>query len=444
MRAVVIGGGPAGMAAASRIRKHRPDSEIVVIEKTRYVSFALCGIPYYVGGVIKSLDDLMYYPPSFFVEKRKINLELEAVAERILPGERKVVYRKGDDVRELDYDVLIVATGARSKRPPIPGLDNDGVLSAHHLDEGDEIRRRVLKSKRVAIIGAGLNGMEFAENVARLGKEVHVFEYMGWPLPKGLDEDMGEVMKELLSSAETGVKFHFGTPVREVRRSGEALKVDAGDLSIEADLVLVFTGVEPNVDLLREAGAELGEIGAIKVDSRMRTSLDGIYAAGDNVEVTNRVTGRPDWMPFAQIANKMGLVAGSNAAGKDVEFPGAVRTWTAEVFGIEVAGTGLTEREARQKGFDVKGVLIKGRNKAHYMPGSGFLWLKLVVNEEGVVMGAQALGKGALARVNVAASLLPYKPKSKDLIFADVGYAPPLAPVWDPIVVAGRKIDPVL
>ncbi len=444
MRAVVIGGGPAGMAAASRIRKHRPDSEIVVIEKTRYVSFALCGIPYYVGGVIKSLDDLMYYPPSFFVEKRRINLELEAVAERILPGEKKVVYRKGDHVRELDYDVLIVATGARSKRPPIPGLDNDGVLSAHHLDEGDEIRRRVLKSKRVAIIGAGLNGMEFAENVARLGKEVHVFEYMGWPLPKGLDEDMGEVMKELLFSAETGVKFHFGTPVREVRRSGEALKVDAGDLSIEADLVLVFTGVEPNVDLLREAGAELGETGAIKVDSRMRTSLDGIYAAGDNVEVTNRVTGRPDWMPFAQIANKMGLVAGSNAAGKDVEFPGAVRTWTAEVFGIEVAGTGLTEREARQKGFDVKGVLIKGRNKAHYMPGSGFLWLKLVVNEEGVVMGAQALGKGALARVNVAASLLPYKPKSKDLIFADVGYAPPLAPVWDPIVVAGRKIDPVL
>ncbi len=444
MRAVIIGGGPAGMAAASRIRKHRPDSEVIVIEKTRYVSFALCGIPYYVGGVIKSLDDLMYYPPSFFVEKRGINLELEAVAERILPNEKRVVYRKGDDVRELDYDVLIVATGARSKRPPIPGLDNDGVMSAHHLDEGDEIRRRVLRSKRVAIIGAGLNGMEFAENIARLGKEVHVFEYMGWPLPKGLDEDMGEVMKELLSSMETGVKFHFSTPVREVRRSGEALKVEAGDLSIEADLVLVFTGVEPNVDLLREAGAELGETGAIKVDSRMRTNLDSIYAAGDNVEVTNRVTGRPDWMPFAQIANKMGLVAGSNAAGKDVEFPGAVRTWTAEVFGIEVAGTGLTEREAKRKGFDVKGVLIKGRNKAHYMPGSGFLWLKLVVNEEGIVMGVQALGKGALARVNVAASLLPYKPRSRDLIFADVGYAPPLAPVWDPIVVAGRKIDPVL
>ncbi len=442
MRAVVIGGGPAGMAAASRIRKHRPDSEIIVIEKTKYVSFALCGIPYYVGGVIKSLDDLMYYPPSFFVEKRRINLELEAVAERILPAERKVVYRKGDEVRELEYDVLIVATGARSKSPPIPGLDNEGVLSAHHLDEGEEIRRRVLKSRRVAIIGAGLNGMEFAENIARLGKEVHVFEYFGWPLPKGLDEDMGEVMKELLSSIE--VKFHFGTPVREVRRSGEALRVEAGDSSMDVDLVLVFAGVEPNVELLKEAGAEVGETGAIKVDSKMKTNLQDVYAAGDNVEAINRVTGRPDWMPFAQIANKMGLVAGSNAAGKDTEFPGAVRTWTAEVFGIEVAGTGLTEREAREKGFDVKGVVIKGRNKAHYMPGSGYLWVKLVVSEDGIVMGVQAIGKGALARVNVAATLLPYKPKSRDLIFADVGYAPPLAPVWDPIVVAGRKIDPVL
>ncbi|MDK2373281.1 MAG: FAD-dependent oxidoreductase [Candidatus Korarchaeota archaeon] len=442
MRAVVIGGGPAGMAAASRIRKHRPESEIIVIEKTKYVSFALCGIPYYVGGVIKSLDDLMYYPPSFFVEKRRIDLELEAVAERILPSEKKVVYRKGGEVRELEYDVLIVATGARSKLPPIPGLDNEGVLSAHHLDEGEEIRRRVLKSRRVAIIGAGLNGMEFAENIARLGKEVHVFEYFGWPLPKGLDEDMGEVMKELLSSAE--VKFHFGTPVREVGRTGEALKVEAGDSSMNVDLVLVFAGVEPNVDLLKEAGAEVGETGAIKVDSKMRTNLRDVYAAGDNVEAVNRVTGRPDWMPFAQIANKMGLVAGSNAAGKETDFPGAVRTWTAEVFGIEVAGTGFTEREAKEKGFDVKGVMIKGRNKAHYMPGSDYLWVKLVVSEDGTVMGVQAIGKGALARVNVAATLLPYKPKSRDLIFTDVGYAPPLAPVWDPIVVAGRKIDPVL
>lgn len=443
MRAVIIGAGPAGMSAASRIRKHQPDSEIIVIERTKYVSFALCGIPYYVGGVIKSMDDLMYYPPSFFIEKRRINLELESVAEEILPEERRVVYRKGDEVKEVEYDALVVATGARAKLPPIPGIDNDGVLTAHHLDEGDEIRRRVLKSDKIVVIGAGLNGMEFADNISRLGKEVHVLERYDWPLPKGLDQDMGEVMKGLLPT-DSKVRFHFGFPVDEVRSSGKSLKVEAGEDSIEADLVLLFTGIEPNVDLIKRAGAEIGETGAIKVDSRMRTNLEGVFAAGDNVEVINRVTGEPDWMPFAQIANKMGLVAGANAAGKEVEFPGAVKTWTAEVFGIEVAGTGLTELEARRRGYNARGIMIKGRNMAHYMPGSGYLWLKLVVSEDGVVMGAQALGRGALARVNVIASLLPYKPRSDDLIFTDVGYAPPLAPVWDPVVVAGRRLDPVL
>ncbi len=441
MRAVVIGAGPAGMAAASRIRKHQPDSEIIVIERTRYVSFALCGIPYYVGGVIKSIEDLMYYPPKFFKEKRRINLELEATAEKIDPKEKIVVYRKGDEVKELSYGVLIVATGAKSKIPPIPGVNLEGVLSAHHLDEGEEIRRRVQKSKKVVVIGAGLSGLEFADNISRLGKEVHVFGRRDWPLPRELDEDMGSILRELLGNS---AKFHFGSPVNEIKRAGNSLKVISGDISVEADLVLTFTGVEPSVDLLRDAGAEIGETGAVKVDSRMRTSLDSIFAAGDNAEVMNRVTGKPDWMPFAQIANKMGLVAGANAAGKEVEFPGAVRTWTAEVFGIEVAGTGLTEADARKLGYAARGEIIKGRNKAHYMPGSGELWVKVVVDSEGTVLGVQAIGRGALARVNVAASLLPYKPKSRDIIFADIGYAPPLAPVWDPIVVAGRKIDPVL
>ncbi len=442
MRAVIIGAGPAGMAAASRIRKHSPESEIIVIERTKYVSFALCGIPYYVGGVVKSLDDLMYYPPKFFVEKRRINLELQATAEKIDPREKIVVYRKGDEVRELSYDVLIVATGARSKLLPVPGIDEEGVLTAHHLDDGEEIRRRLLKAERVAVVGAGLSGLEFAENLARLSKEVHVFEYFKWPLPRSLDEDMGLILKELLTKAN--VKFHFGSPVESIKRSGDGLSISSGDLSIKVDLVLVFTGIEPSVDLLKDAGAEIGETGGVKVNSRMQTSLDSIYAAGDNAEVINRVTGKPDWMPFAQVANKMGLVAGANAAGKHIEFPGAVKTWTVKVFGTEVAGTGLTEAEAKRMGYEAKGEMIRGKNKAHYMPEPKDIWIKAVVDSNGTVLGVQAIGEGALARVNVAAALLPYKPKSKDLVFADVGYAPPLAPVWDPLVVIGRRIDPIL
>ncbi|RLG43617.1 MAG: NADH oxidase, partial [Thermoproteota archaeon] len=196
MRVVVIGGGPAGMAAASRVRKHASNSEVIVIERTKYVSFALCGIPYYVGGIIKSLDELLYYPPEFFVKKRGINLELEATAKEIDVNERKVIYEKRGEIREIEYDKLIVATGARPKFPPIPGLSEEGILTAHHLDEGEEIRRKVQKAKSVAVIGAGLNGMEFSENIARLGKEVHVFEAMGWPLPMALDEDMGSILRK--------------------------------------------------------------------------------------------------------------------------------------------------------------------------------------------------------------------------------------------------------
>ncbi len=441
MRAVIIGAGPAGMAAASRIRKHLPESEITVIERTKYVSFALCGIPYYVGGIVKSLNDLMYYPPKFFVEKRKINLELQATAERIDPRERIVVYRKGDEVKELNYDVLIVATGAKSKLLPIPGIDEDGVLTVHHLDDGEEIRKRLFKAKSAAVIGAGLNGLEFTENLARLGKEVHVFEYFKWPLPRSLDEDMGLILKDLLVK---DVKFHFGSPVESIRRAGDVLRISSGDLSVEVDLVLIFTGIEPSVDLLKDAGAKIGETGGVKINSRMQTGLDSIYASGDNAEIINRVTEKPDWMPFAQIANKMGLVAGANAAGKYVEFPGAVKTWTAKVFGVEVAGTGLTEAEARKMKYEARSEVIRGKNKAHYMPEPKDIWIKAVINSDGTVLGVQAIGEGALTRVNVAAALLPYKPKSMDLVFADMGYAPPLAPVWDPLVVIGRRIDPIL
>ena len=198
------------------------------------------------------------------------------------------------------------------------------------------------------------------------------------------------------------------------------------------------------MDLLKNAGAEIGGAGAVKVNSKMETSIKDVYAAGDIAETINRVTGKPDWMPFAQIANKMGLVAGSNAAGKDVEFLGAVRTWTAELFGVEVAGTGLTETQAKEIGYDVRGEVIKGRTKAHYMPNVEDIWIKILVDQDNRVLGVQAIGRGALSKVNVAAALLPYGVRSNDVVFADMGYAPPLAPVWDPLIVAGRRMDPIL
>ncbi len=446
MRVVVIGGGAAGMAAASRVRRLSPESEVVVVERTGYVSFALCGIPYYVGGLVRSLDDLMYYPAKFFEEKRGIRLELGAEVESIDASGRSLSVRRGEEVFELGWDRLIVATGAMASRPPVPGVDLDGVLTVHHLDEGAELRRRLARARRVVVVGAGLNGLEFAENVARLGKEVHVVEMFDQLLPRALDPDAAGVLLREVGSPE-GVRFHLGEGLEEVSESGSGgLRVQAGGETLEADLVLLFTGIRPSVDLLREAGAEVGETGAVRVSPRMETSLDGVYAAGDAVEVTNRVTGRPDWFPFAQVANKTGLVAGANAAGRPVEFPGAVGTWTARVFGVEVAGTGLTETRARAEGLDPEASLIRAPTRAHYIPGAGesHLWVKAVSSGDGRLLGVQAVGPGALARVNVAAALLGLGAGAEELLFADLGYAPPLAPVWDPLVVAGRRLHPIL
>ncbi len=437
MKVVVIGGGPAGMAAASRVRRLQPESEITVVERTRFVSFALCGTPYYVGDVVKSLDDLMYYPPKYFVEKRRINLMLNSVAESISIEDKKVFVRSGDEVKELEWDKLIVATGARATVPPIPGVDLEGVFTLHHLDEAHELKEALKKAKDVLIVGAGLVGMELAENVKRLGKEVKVVEMFDHVLPKSLDSDIAEKL-------ELPVEVYTGVKIEEIRRSNGRLAALAGDERFEADLIIMATGIRPNTELLREIG-QVGETGALKVDERMRLpGRSDVYAAGDAVETRNLVTGRPDWFPFAQVANKMGLVAGANAAGYEIAFPGAVGTWTTEVFGVEIAGTGLTESRARELGYEVVSSLIEAGDRAHYIPGRSKIIVKMVAEKGGRVLGVQAIGKGALHRVNVAASLIARGADPHEFIFTDMGYAPPLAPVWDPLIIAARRLSPIL
>ncbi len=437
MKVVVIGGGPAGMAAASRVRRLQPESEVTVVERTRFVSFALCGTPYYVGDVVKSLDDLMYYPPKYFVEKRRINLMLNSVAESVSLDERKVVVRSGGEVKELEWDKLIVATGARATVPPIPGVDSEGVFTLHHLDEAHELKEALKRAKEVLIVGAGLVGMELAENVQRLGKDVRVVEMFDHVLPKLLDPDVA-------AKLNLPVKVSTGVRIEEIRRSNGRLAATAGESRFEADLIIMATGIRPNTELLKEIG-QVGETGALKVDERMRLpGHNDVYAAGDAVETVNLVTGKPDWFPFAQVANKMGLVAGANAAGYEVTFPGAVGTWTTQIFGVEVAGTGLTESRAKQLGYEVVSSLIEAGDRAHYIPGRSKIVIKMVAEKGGKVLGVQAVGRGALHRVNVAASLIARGADPHDFIFTDMGYAPPLAPVWDPLIIAARRLSPVL
>jgi len=448
-RLVVIGGGAAGMAAASRAKRLRKDLDVVVIERTRYVSFALCGIPYYIGCVVKTLDDLLFYPPEEFTKKRGINIMFRTEATRVDLSERRVYYRNLDTGEEgsLEFDYLVFALGARSKAPKIwPEIrEAENVFYISHLDSAKEIRDYALslrRGSRAVLVGGGYVGLELAENLANLGFKVTIVEAAPQLAPRALDPDMAELVEKTLVSH--GVEVVKEAPVKGFKIvGGRAVAAETEKGDFQGDIFIVGVGVEPNVDLAREAGVRIGETGAIWTDDHMRTDKEGVYAVGDAVEHTDIVTGARVWRPFAQIANKMGYVAGSNIGGREAVFPGSVGTSTFKTFETVVARTGLSASQAEKHGFKPIEVKLEAGTRAHYIPGGTKITLKVVADEDtGRLLGAQAVGASetVLWRINVIASLLTTKSTVWDLFTSDLGYAPPLAPVWDPLIIAARLL----
>ncbi len=448
-RVVVIGGGAAGMAAASRVKRLRKDYEVTVFERTGYVSFALCGIPYLAGCVVKTIDELLYYPPEVFIKKRGIDLRLRTEVVRVDAAKKKLVYRSLEtgEEGELDWDYLVVATGAKSRAPEIwPEIrDLENVFYIKHLDSGEEIRRYALSLKhgsRAVIVGAGYVGLEIAENLAGLGMKITVVEAIDQVAPRTLDRDYAEILESRLK--DHGIEVVKGAPVRGFKVSnGKAVAVETDRGDIEGDLFVVGVGIRPSTELAQQMGAKIGETGAIWVDDRLRTSVPDVYAIGDAVEHTDLVTGRRIWRPFAPVANKMGYIAGSILAGRDAVFRGSVGTSVFKTFDTVVARTGLSATEAEKLGYNVAVASLEGYTKAHYIPGRKKVYLRVVADADtGRLLGAQSLSESetALWRINVIASLLTVGGTVWDLFFSDIGYAPPVAPVWDPLIVAARLL----
>jgi len=448
-RVVVIGGGAAGMAAASRAKRLNKNLEVTVFERTSYVSFALCGIPYYVGCTVKTLDQLLFYKPEEFTKKRGIDLRLRAEVTNIDINSKKIYYRSLETGEEgsLDFDYLVLATGARSRAPKFwPEIkEASNVFYIKHLDSAEEIRRYATSlpyGSRAVIVGAGYVGLEFAENLSSLGMKVTLIEALDQVAPRALDADLAEIVQKELEAR--GVEVVTGAPVKEFRIvDGKAVAVETEKGTFEGDMFVVGVGVEPNVDLAKSIGLRIGETGAIWTDDHMRTSIDYVYAVGDAVEHTDLVTGRRVWRPFAQIANKMGYVAGSNLGGREAVFPGSVGTSVFKTFDLIVARTGLSKAEAEKNGFNPIEVSLTGGTRAHYIPGGTKIQLKVVADADtGRLLGAQAVGKSetVLWRINVVASLLTTSGTVWDLFTSDLGYAPPVAPVWDPLIIAARLL----
>jgi len=449
-RLVVIGGGAAGMSAASAARRADPALEVVVCEAGGFAAYGMCGIPYYLGGLVPEPENLLAYPPSVFREKRGIDVRLhtrvtgfdpEARQVRLATGSGPVQARPATAGVPLSYDALVVASGADPVRPPVPGLDMDHVFTIRSLDEAVGLRRLLASGtvRRAVVVGAGYIGLETAEALVCAGVDVDVVE----ALPRVL----GTVDEPIAALAQAELERHTRLRLGSRLDAVDKGSTPAGCLTavvdgeeIPADLVVIAAGVRPATGLLIEAGAtHLGD-GSVVVDAGMRTSLRDVFAAGDAVALPHLVLGRPAWVPLGPAANKTGRVAGTVAAGGTASFRGVVGTAVVKVFDLEVARTGLGLAEALEAGLDAVATDEVSRSRAKYYPGGSPLHVRLVHTRDGRLLGGQLAGReGAAKRVDVLATALHAGFTVDDLAGLDLSYAPPFAPVYDPVLAAAIK-----
>jgi NADPH-dependent 2,4-dienoyl-CoA reductase/sulfur reductase-like enzyme len=433
-RVVVIGGGAAGMSASSRVRRLDETAEITVFEATDMVSHAPCGIPYYIEGLFDDVRLFMTYDPDFFKTKRRINVLTETrVTEVDLKS--RVVRAEGRHGKVVtEYDYLIIATGASPK--VLDTAKGDRVFYVHHPAEAKELREKLWSLNKIAIIGAGITGLETAEALAAKGKKVYLIHRGPYPLNKYLDEDMGKILAERVSRS---VDFRPNESFERTENEGRVVVTDKGKYEVDGTIVAV--GIKPNVELFEDY-VKLGPTGAIETNHYMRTNLREVYAAGDVAESINLVTGRPDWQPFAPVANKMGFVAGSNIAGHEMRFPGVVGTVMTKFENYFIAKTGLTEKEARAYGFRPFAATISSKTRARYYPGAKDIHVRLVMDEAtGRILGGQIIGEEeVLGRIDTIAAIIQKGMTAEEAFFVEMGYLPAISRVWDPLIVAIRQL----
>ncbi|WP_129674493.1 FAD-dependent oxidoreductase [Candidatus Chloroploca sp. Khr17] len=439
-RVIVVGGVAAGMSAASKARRMNSELELVVYERSGYVSYGACGFPYAIKGEIPQVRDVVVRTPEQFAKQGiKVHVGHEVLA--VDPATKSVLVRRPDGSEFRDqWDHLVMTTGGASIRPPLPGLDLPGVFTLRTVEDALAIREWIetKKPQRGVIVGGGYIGLEMAEALAAYGIGLALIERLPQVLPN-LDHEIAAHVQAELERQHVSVWLEhavegFAGDVNGVR------EVIAGGQHIPADIVILSVGIRPGVALAREAGIALGPTGAIAVDAHQRTNVPGIWAAGDVAEALHRVTGRPAWIPLGTTANKQGRVAGENVGGGNATFKGIVGTAVVKAFDYEAASSGLSEARARAEGYIVEAVSATASSRAHYMPGHQPIHVKLVYEAETRrLLGGQMVGsEGVAKRIDVIAAALHGGWTVDELGELDLSYAPPFAPVWDPVLVAAN------
>jgi NADPH-dependent 2,4-dienoyl-CoA reductase/sulfur reductase-like enzyme len=417
----------------------RNDAEILVFEQRGFVSYAPCGIPYYVEGLVNQPEELVTYSPAFFKNERDIDVHVHAYVEDVDVSEKTLTYVEDRIRKTVEWDKLIIATGAEPVKPRIPNIEVDKIFTVKFIEDAMKIREAAIHADNIVIVGGGYIGVEMAEAFRVLGKTVTVIEMLPHILPN-LDPEVSEIVARKL--AENGVRLRLGEQVHEFIGDDEVERVVTDKTNYDADLIVLAVGVRPNTTLARKLGVQIGKTGAIEVENTMETSLSDVYACGDCVETVHLVTGEKAWIPLAPAANKMGYVAGNNVFGGRLEFPGVFGTAFTKTFDLHIARTGLAEVEAQNNALTTASAFITTRSRAGYYPQGQELNIKVIAEKSsGKLLGAQCVGAEAVTgHINAFATLLAAHADVKELFFSDFGYAPPFAQVWGPLVIAARVI----
>lgn len=444
-KVLVIGAVAAGTKTAAKLKRENPNLDVTVITRDEYISYAGCGLPYYIGGVIEEKRELVVKTPEDFKLITDVDVLIKHEAIDI-DSQNKIVKVKvleTGEIKDFEYDSLVIATGASPFVPPIEGKDLKGVYTLRRVEDALDIRELVDGGnvKNAVVIGGGFIGLETAENLFERGINVSLVELAPHILP-GFDEEIALYAQNYM--IEKGVNIYTSEKAVAIKGEGKVEKVITDKRELDADLVIMSVGVRPNVDIAKKLGVEIGTTGAIKVNEYMETNIQDVYAVGDCAEITNLITGKPAWYPMGSTANKMGRVAGININGEDKKdsLKGVLGTTVVKLFDLNAAKTGLSEKAAKKEGYDVISVIVPGNDKAHYYPGYRMIITKLIADKAThKVLGAQVIGEGVVDKpIDIIATAITLGAKVEDLEKLDLAYAPPFSMAMSTTIVAANVL----
>ena len=434
---VIIGGVAAGTSAGASAKRVDSSLGILLIQKEKFISYGGCGLPYYVQGIVKDIDDLIEFTPQEFREKKGVEVLPEHEVFEV-DFEKKIVKVrsvKDGDVKEFEYEKLVVTTGASPIVPNLEGIEDERIFTVRTPEDAMRIRGFIegKKPESVAIVGGGYIGVEMSEAFRTHGLKVFLIEMMDHLLGNA-EPEINEVVVNTLE--RNGVKVLLKTQVRKFVPD-EKIKVVTNSGDMEVDMVLISVGVKPNTEIFDNV--KKGVKGAIEVDETGKTSMEDVFSAGDCATVDHFITKEKVYIPMGTTANKQGRIVGRNVAGRKERFIGVLGSSITKIFDVEFGRTGLTEEEARRFGYDSGSVYIKSLSKAKYYPGSGPIHIKLSFDKKtGKILGAQMVGSDVHKRIDVMTSAIYGGLTVEELGYMDLAYAPPFSPVWDPVLISGN------